>query len=227
MQRDEMRVMMRRLTRIDNIVDTPDTDLDTYLDEGYNEVLAQGDWPWCYVATPDAISMIVGTKEYAVAAGVVQVLSVVNVTQNYALKEVSPAEWVKLQNSTTSSSQPVVYAYINGFINVFPTPANTDSLEAFYYEQPAFAAADATEPDFDSVFHTILVNWGLHRLWEQEEDFERSDDYRARFEAQLARMKAYYNTLNRDRPTIYGSMGLPGSVSNMPWLSDAASGGAV
>ncbi len=55
---------------------------------------------------------------------------------------------------------------------------------------------------------------------------ERSDDYRSRFETKLNRMARFYNNLVQDTPKIYGKRGPIRGPSNMPWLDDAAIGGA-
>jgi len=227
MQRSEMRTMVYRLMRIDDTVDVPNSDVNRYLDDGYNEVVAYTDWPWCYVATPDDVNMIADTNTYALEAAVRRVVAVINTAQNHALKEISMAEWLKRQNAVTSSSRPYLYAYSEQVLYVYPTPANTDAHEVYYFQHPSFGATDASTPDFDAAYHTVLVDWAMHRMWEQEEDFERSDEYRARFESRLKRMQDFYQTTGKDVPLIYGEYPNISHPGNMPFLSDAASGGAT
>ncbi len=228
MQRSEMRTLIRDLSRVESH-DTSDANLDTYLDEGYSEVVSNREWPWCFALDPEAVSLVADTDEYTLTSAVKRVNAVVEVTQKYSLTAFSQSDWARRKEAITSTSRPQAYVFTRGVLHLWPVPGVTDTLNVYYYEHPAFAAADASEPAFDSAFHTILADWALSRLWEQEEDFEKADDYRSRFEIKLVRMSKFYNTEMGDRPMIYGDRAdsPTGIGSNMPWLGDAAAGGAV
>jgi hypothetical protein len=114
-----------------------------------------------------------------------------------------------------------------GFIRIYPTPAAADTMRVFYYVHPAFDSADDDVPPFDDAFHTVLVDWALCRLWEQEEDMDKSGDYRAKFEMKLSRMTKFYNTEMLDRPMVYGGNARKPEASNMPWLEDARLSGTT
>ncbi len=228
MQRDEMRTLIRDIARI-GTHDVTDANLDTFLDEGYGEVVTNRNWPWGYSLTPQTITMISGTDEYVLNSAVKQVLAVVEVDQRYALEAISQSEWARTKERINSTSRPQRFVFTRGTLHLFPVPGNTDDLDVYYYEHPAFAAADASEPVFHDSFHTILVDWGLSRMWEQEEDFDKAESYRARFEIKMERMGKFYNDEVLDRPMIYGDRPSvsKGRFPNMPWLGDAAVGGAA
>jgi hypothetical protein len=202
-----------------------DADLTVFIDEGYNEIVAYTDWPWCYAMTPKEVTMIAGTTQYSLGADVKRVIAVINTASDqYALESVGQADWARRQAHLESTSKPKIFTFAKAYLHIWPPPATTDKLKVYHYEHPAFAAAGASIPAFDPAFHTLIVNWALHRLWEREEDFEKSDDYRARFEARLQRMVAFYNTQVGDMPKIYGERGGRMRGTNMPWLSDGALG---
>ncbi len=227
MDRLELRTLVRGITRTEE-QDVADANLDVYLDEGYSEVVSNREWPWGYSLTPVTVPMIVGTNVYTLDDTVKRVLAVIELEQRYPLKSVSQSDWARTQESIDSSSRPVWYTFTNKNLHIWPVPATTDSLDVYYYEHPVWGGTDTDEPVFESSFHTIIADWAMSRLWEQEEDFEKADDYRQRFEVKLARMAKFYNTEMIDRPMIYGGgQSTSSAPSSMPWLGDARLGGAV
>ena len=68
---------------------------------------------------------------------------------------------------------------------------------------------------------TTLGNWAMYRVWERQEDFDRSDAYLGRFELGMQELIYEENTRNSDRPKIFGQ--LPSvrrrRSGNMPWLN--------
>ena len=224
--RAELVTLIRALAQVETH-EVSAAELTAYMNEGYLEVVSNRTWPWCYVATPETIAMIVDTSAYAVASAMRRIISVVNVDQGYDLESVAPSEWARRQAQTESTSRPVIFMFNKQKLFVWPPPSTTDDMNVYYYEHPEWASGDTIAPPFDAAFHSIIADWTLHRVWEQEEDFERSDDYRSRFEMKLNRMARFYNNLVQDTPKIYGRKGPVRGVSNMPWLDDAAVGGAT
>jgi hypothetical protein len=205
-----------------------DTTIGTYLDEGYDEVVARREWPWSFVLTPETVEMVSGQGEYALDAKVKRINGVVDVVQRRDLESVGIADWVRRQERIEGTSRPMIWTFSKQTLFVHPLPATTDDLDVYYYEHPAWIGiGDGDDvPPFDPAFHTMLVDWILHRAWEQEEDFQKSDDYRGRFEARMGRMINFYNDQQGDFPKIYGQRGQRVFASNMPWLGDARIGGA-
>ena len=67
-----------------------------------------------------------------------------------------------------------------------------------------FDSSDSAEPPWTQAYHTILVDWAVHRGWERNHDFKISSEYRGRFEASLQDMVRFYNVRATDQPMIYG-----------------------
>lgn len=227
MDRLALRTLVRDISRTEEH-DVADGVLDTYMDEGYNEIVSNRAWPWGYALTPETLPLIVDQNEYTLDPKVKRILEVVEVEQRYPLTSVSQSDWARTQDSIDSTSRPVWYTFARNTLFLWPVPATTDSLDIYYYEHPLWGPADDDSPVFDDAFHTAIVDWALTRLWEQEEDFEKADDYRSRFEVKMNRMGKFYNTEVGSRPMIYGG-GQSGTAapSSMPWLGDARLGGAV
>ena len=224
MDRAALTNLVRKITRTETH-DVADATLDLYLDEGYAEIVSNRPWPWTYVDTPEDVTLVAGTNEYDLDDTVRRVVTVIELEQRYALTNISINDWARRQESISSTSRPVWYVYQNGKLKLWPVPATTDTLQVYYHAFPVWVADD---PAFDASFHTAIADWAMSRLWEQEEDMEKADDYRQRFEVKLNRMGKFYNTEMLDRPMIFGG-GVDGTAhpTSMPWLGDARLGGAV
>ena len=228
MDRGTLRQLVRDISRTET-QDVADSVLDQYMQEGYNELMANRLWPWAFALTPETVQLVVDQNEYTLDPKVKKVLAVIETEQRYPLTSVSQSDWARTQESIDSTSRPVWYTFARKTLFLWPVPATTDTLDVYYYEHPDFGTPgspdDADEPEFDEAYHTILVDWSLSRLWEQEEDLEKADDYRGRFELKMNRMWQFYNTEMRDRPRVYGEA-VYARPTSMPWLGDARLGGA-
>jgi len=227
MERSDMRTLVRTLSRVESH-DVSDANLDIFLDEGYNEVVTNRVWSWGYALTPQTVTMEDGTDVYSLNAAVKRIIAVIETDRGYPLESISQTDWARRKEGIIATNSPLQFTFSKGDLHLWPVPGTTNDLDIYYYEHPTFAAADASEPVFDSTFHTILVDWAMSRLWEVEEDFEKADDYRSRFEIKLIRMGKFYNSEIDDRPMIYGDrpdLAYGGIMRNMPWLADASQGG--
>lgn len=229
MNRGEIRTLVRGITRTETH-DVSDSLLDVYMDEGYDEIVSNRAWPWGYALTPLTIAMVPDQAEYPVDVKVKRVLEVIEKEQRYPLTAISQSDWARRQDAVQSTSRPVWYTFANNTLFLFPVPATTDNLDVYYYEHPDWGTPgvpdDADIPVFESAFHTAIADWAMIRLWEQEEDLEKSDDYRGRFEIKLNRMAEFYNTEMKSRPMIYGET-VSARPTSMPWLGNANLGGAT
>jgi hypothetical protein len=168
--------------------------------------------------------MTAGQAYIAMPAGVHRIHSIVNVNQRYPLRQASISDWANVQNQVIGSNHPHYWARGESQIKLWPTPGTTDNLDVYYYGDPGFGATDPSEPPFNEVFHEMLADWAMVRLWEQEEDFDKSDRYRGRFESKLLRMADFYATHMQQRPMIVGGGNLTAHVTNTPFLNDGALG---
>lgn len=226
MQRTDMRTMIRDLLQLDNTTELPNSTIDIYLDEGHAEVVTRMDWEFLSVASPVTVNTVAGTESYA-AAAVDRVVSVIETTNDRPLQNISRVDYLHLLANDTARNNPTHYNFWDGRIYLWPTPGSVVDVDIYYQAHPTFGSGDTAEPDWEANFHYILVDWALHRLWEREEDFDRSDMYRSRFEAKMVRLEKFYNTHVQMRPAAYGGGISAGHATNVPWLTDAANGGAT
>jgi len=214
-----MRDYARKIIRIDES-DVTDPEMDEFLNEGYDRVVMHTDWPWLKAAGTEDIVMVSGQTQYPTTTPEA-ITTIVNKEQRYQLRSISKNQLDRYLGSTITTTQPTSYYWLDGLLSIFPSPSSTDTLEVHYVSVPLFGPLDTDEPVFNSLFHRIIVDWSLHRLWEMEEDFDKSTEYRARFEEGMARMTIWYNDLNMDTPNIFGVSPTFHHPSNMPFLSDA------
>lgn len=218
-----MRVFARNLARIEDH-DIDDVELDSYLDEGYDRVVMHTTWEWMKASATEDISMVPGQTEYPTTAAVEQVTTVINKEQRFQLRSLSKNQLDRYAGSTITTTQPVNYYWVDGLLTIFPSPSSTDTLEVHYVTVAPFGSEGTDVPPFNDLFHRTLVDWALHRIWEVEEDFEKSQEYRLRFEESVQRMTDWYTNLNQDTPNIYGQSPSLYHPTNMPFLDDAAYG---
>lgn len=227
MTRDEMRTMIRALIRLDNTTALPNATIDLFLNEGHDEVISYTDWPFLYATGTTAV--VAGVGGYTIALDQIDV--VVIEQDDRALRPLSRVEYLRLVEEVNTAGEPTHYFFNEGNANLlflWPPPASSgDTLRWFGRARTTLAAADASLPAWAEQFHTVLVDWAMHRLWEREEDFDRSAEYRQRFETKLGRMFGFYNRQTQLRPSAYGGGLANGSGTNLPFLSDAVNGGAT
>lgn len=187
--------------------DVSDADIAVFLDEAYHHVLRKQDWSW---ANTDPIATVVPTvidQDHIVVSGYQRIYTVFYPEDEVKLEMVSLSSWSAITDTQAARTDPRFWAFdpSPNKVYLFPTPSSILSLKVYGQTSPLFDTSTPTStPPFDVSFHTTLVDWVLHRLWEREEDFEKSDDYRGRFEVQLLDMVGYYNTVQQDSPIIYG-----------------------
>jgi hypothetical protein len=186
--------------------DVSDPDLNMLIDEGYGVLESKRAWPWAVQTKPYTIQTTGGIEDYALPE-FSHILTVMKHDGTLQLRSASPQEYAV--RAWEHYGEPQVYTIQDSRIFLSPIPQENCYPYDVIYTKPARWRLLSDKPPFEEQFHSILVDWALHRLWEREEDFRRSDDYRARFEARLMDMEKFYNTRQQDRPLVYGARKIP------------------
>ncbi len=200
MKRSEIRSNVRFLSLVESH-EISDEQLDTLIDEGYDVIESRRTWPWAVVTHPAKIITQMGVEEYTIP-DFSHVVTIVGHSSGIQLRSVSSQTLA--MHHWEEYAMPEVFHVEANKITLAPIPH--ESCEDFdvIYTRAKTWGCDDDEPPFAAQFHTVLTDWVLHRVWEREEDFDRSDKYRSRFEARLADMQGFYNAREKDRPLIYG-----------------------
>jgi len=229
MQRSELRQFARDQAVV-NTHQVSDALIDQYLTEGYQNLLTRRNWPWAVGS--QALVAAADVAVYDLDAAVKKIVAVLDVDDDSYLRSETLERILVKTNTTIATTTPVQYYFDSGAsgvaptLRLFPVPATTRNYAIEYRTAPVFGADDTDIPPFDDLFHLCLGDWATYRIWEVEEDLDRSDASRARYETRVMDMIEWYNTQNEDRPMIYGQSKGAFYPSNMPWLNDAAQGGA-
>jgi len=200
MKRSEIRDQVRFLSLIEER-EVSDSQLDTLIDEGYDVIEGREAWTWATVPKPALVQTTVGADRYLIPS-FTHILAVIGRESGLQLRSVSRQELAL--NAWEKYGTPEIFTVEGRKIVLSPIPDETcQNFDVVYTAKGAWNPEDDSPP-FESEFHSMLADWALHRLWEREEDFDRSDRYRSRFEARLSDMNHFYSTRTKDRPLIFG-----------------------
>ena len=233
MQRSELRQFARDQSVVESH-EISDALIDTYLTEGYQTLLTRRNWPWA-VGTED-IQTVAAKAAYNLKSDAKKIVAVLDLEDDTYLRSTTLERVVVKSNLTIATTTPLEF-YFNSEVGndpakfpsltLFPIPADVRDYTVWYRTAPLFGPEEDDVPPFDDLFHLALGDWASYRIWEVEEDLDRSDASRARYETRVMEMIEWYNSQVEDRPMIYGQAKAMYYPTNMPYLNDAAQGGAV
>jgi hypothetical protein len=216
MLRSELRQFVRDLTLVEEHT-ASDTLIDTFLQEGYYKVLTRNKWSW----------LVHETDQFTPTASPFD-LATLTATP-LAVRDLSPVDSLELPLTQVTRGQVNFFRhspltgrtrlyYVEGH-NLFmdPPPDGGVTYEISYFADPGWV--DDSECPVPVEFQTSTVgNYATHRVWEREEDFDRSDAYLGRFEMGVADLEFVENTRNADSPKIFGEIAGHRGRNHMPWL---------
>lgn len=222
MQRLELRQLVRDLTLVESH-EASDGLVDNFLLEGYNKVVRRRKWSWLK-QLPEVITVTGAPFDLtALAVPLISIYDLAPVAENQiAMHQITRSEQTFfLRARPLHVNRTQFYWVENNLLYFDPNPGQDTELIISYYGDPGWAAGDNEIPTaIPEHWHSVTVgNYGCHRLWERQEDMDRSDAYLGRFEMAVSEMVVEENTRNSDRPKIFGELtGAKGRARNMPWL---------
>lgn len=200
MTRGDIRKLVRFLSLIE-AREVSDVQMDTLIDEGFHIVESKRVWPWAISRVNARIETTKGADKYTIP----DFSHIVSILKHDGSKQLrSTSESDIATSGHEQYAEPELYMVEGGKVVLSPIPDDTGyQYDVIYTTLPEWRLS-SEKPPFEEQFHTILVDWTLHRIWEREENFTRSNDYRSRFEARLMDMNSFYNSRSEDRPLIFG-----------------------
>ena len=221
MTRAELRQFVRDLA-LTEAHEVSDALIDVFLQEGYFKVISRKYWPWLKQPVEQFAA---STNPYDLTNfSVHPVLAIYDLveheTNQLPLTQVTRSEASFYINRAVTINRPRFYWVEGQLLYWHPAPETSDLFNVSYYADPGWAPGDAESPVVPEAYHsTTLGNYAVHRVWERQEDFDRSDAYLGRFEMAITEMTNQENSRNRDRPKVFGELvGARGRARNMPWL---------
>jgi hypothetical protein len=207
-----------------------DNEVLAWLNEGVAEVASTTDWPWLqasghvHTVANQAYATIVGVH----GAGIIgaDVERIIAITPNGALgngrlQQVSPYEALNEYSGKPSSAQWATHFYTwAGLVYFLPTPTTISVYDVLYIKTPTALASTSSTPEWNGLFHHILVHYGEWRMWQREEDLDKANEAHAQFYRVLAQMIAWYSPQHPVGPIVIGSGGIrSGAVlTNTPFV---------
>lgn len=197
--RSEIRDWVRQQTLIE-ADDFAADKLNAVINQGVAEVGNAWDWP--FLEASEELIIEDGQAAYDFPTNFSRLIAITDedgnvipeTTRRLALEDFAGAD---------DRSPEAWYFFGEQFVFV-PSPSETEYLTVDYLVHPTTLANDTDEPQWHSAFHMILAEYAAHKVWEREEDLERSGYHRQLFEIGLNQMKQHYRNRGQDSPIVLG-----------------------
>lgn len=197
----QLRSHVRNLTGIQSTAIVSDAELDIFINEAYLEIMRESDWP--FLRDETTLVMVPGTASYTLPAGVGEnsIASIAVLTNDTNRRQLRPRSRYATDDSPGpyNIGRPKEYSVWRGYIEVYPTPQEAETLTIRYFSEPASLSSGSDSPLFEAKFHTLVAYGASVRLLIREgDDTERRAFYNAQFVNGLEQMKGDY-LIERDR----------------------------
>jgi hypothetical protein len=222
MTRAELRQYVRDLT-LTQSHEVSDSLVDIFLQEGYFKLVTRHHWSWLH---QDPHEFVPGTGVFDLEAFPVHPVIAIydlapSVGSNLPLTQITRSESTFFLR-TRPIGRAARFYFVEGQNLYFdPEPNDDEAFVCSYYADDGWdAGPDVVPGRVPEAFHTsILANYAIGRVWERQEDLDKADAYLGRFEMGIIDMTTQENTVNEDRPKVFGELvGSRGRARNMPWL---------
>lgn len=200
----QLRSHVRSLTGIQSTAIISDADIDLFINEAYQEINREADWPFLRAQTTITTSSNQGT--YSLPAGVADnsLASVAVLSNDVNRRQLRP----RSRYSTDDSSGPYIigrpleYSVWNGVMELYPTPDVSETITLRYFSEPANLSSGTDVPIFDAKFHSLVAYGASVRVLIREgDDTERRGYYNLQFQNGMEQMKGDYLS-ERDRSIL-------------------------
>lgn len=187
-----LRTYVRSLTGIGSIDILSTADANQFINEAYNEILRESDWPFLRSFTNLTINS--GTATYSLPANVFegQIASVSVLSNDTNRRQLRPRNRYSTDDSPgpLSTGNPMEYSVYNGAVQFFPVPNATEVVTFRFFNILPEMTVDSDTPFFDSKFHNIVAYGAAVKvLYREGDDTERRKYYTEQFYRGIDQMK--------------------------------------
>jgi len=196
-----LRSHVRSLTGIQSTDILSDADLTIFINETYQDICRDADWPFNRAET--TLNVTSGVAEYNLPAGVgeVQIASIASLRNDTYRRQLRPRNRYATDDSPgpVSTGNPYEYSCWRGKIMFFPTPNEAETLTIRYFTAVTDLSSGSDSPVFDAKFHTIIAYGAAVKVLVREgDDTERRGYYQGLYVNGIDQMKNDY-LAERDR----------------------------
>lgn len=214
------RSAIRDYAREQTLVETDDfadDKVDAVINEGLRVVSSRLLWPWLQTST--TLSVVAGTREYALPADHVYTTALIEQGDSVRLRQVAPIDAWQQIGDDPRSSDPEAYFIWGDTLILTTSPQSNATFDHYYYKQTDVLVDDTDEPAFRSEFHMMLADFAIARMWEREEDFAKARQAQQRFDIRVEEMARAYLRRGSHAPMVFGQRPERGGQrGNMPFL---------
>jgi len=196
-----LRAHVRSLTGIQSTDILSDADLTIFINEAYQEINRDADWPFNRAET--TLTVTSGTAEYNLPAGVgeTMIASIAALADDTNRRQLRPRNRYTTDDSPgpVSTGYPYEYSAWGTKIMFFPTPNQSEVLTIRYFSAVADLSSGTDLPIFDAKFHTVIAYGAAVKVLVREgDDTERRSYYQGQYLQGVDQMKGDY-LAERDR----------------------------
>jgi len=216
---DELIDRVRQKTLIDSSEIT-DTEMILWLNDAQDEVSNRNNWDWL-MGTED-ITTVADQANYSLSADWSSISVIVEDGQRATLVPVtSEAVWSQYGDNIPSGPRARFYYIWANELHFLPIPSTSSVVYHVYAEGlPTLFTATSDAPAFMETFHKVLADYVEARVWEREEEFEKSQIAEGRFEFGVRQMILAYQSRQNLEPWAVGD-GVPHrGRGNDPFFDD-------
>jgi len=214
----ELRTYVRHMTLVE-LDDITDAELTAFLNEGYRRLANRFPWPWLQETA--TITTVAAQADYARPTDLRRVVAIVEDAEDRRLARLSFEQAISKWGGDFPDGEKASWYYLyHNKINLVPTPDAAAKTYTVYYQKAITPLAnDVDVPEFDIEYHYSLATYAVARVWEHEEDIDKSTYFDARFAMEVDEMASMYIKEAEDYPRVYGEGLRPAPyTTNMPWL---------
>jgi hypothetical protein len=181
-----LRAQVRQIADVD-ATDVSDAEINTYINDAYQEAIGEELWPFLLARTNFA--GVASQRDYVVASDIssdVEPNRILHVsTQGLKLRKVEVVDYLQLEphGQTETTGVPQAWAVMeNTKLVLWPTPTTTDTVEIIYLKVAPDLTLDTDEPLFPSRWHYLLKWGGLSYVYQKIGDLESQESARGFFD---------------------------------------------
>lgn len=206
MNLSEIRDRVRSLTGIRLVTLRSDENIDTVVNEAYQEIVNLESWP--FLVSEETVTVAAGTTSFVTPQGYSEMNSLSYSDQFNAQVRIRQTTLDELDRlDQTAEGSPEMYARVDGStFRFYPTPTTSVTFFLRGKLDVESLSRDSDQPIFAPQFHPVLAYRASSRiLGEEGDDSGRSEFYQLEANTFFLRMQQYYIRSNDRGLIVMGS----------------------
>jgi hypothetical protein len=189
----QLRAQVRAIADVD-ANDVSDADINTYINDAYQEAIADEQWP--FLLSRVSFNTVANESDYLVStiASDTEPHRILFVaTQGQKLQKVETTDYLSLEpfGQTETTGNPSAWTTLDGTkLVLWPSPNAVIAVQVVYLKIPPDLTQDSDTPQFPSRYHYILKWGGLRYVYTKIGDLESAEGALKQFDESAQAMAA-------------------------------------